>query len=344
LLACALLPVPGAAASAARDPTPLLAYYYIWFNATSWNRAKIDTPLVGRYSSDERSVMEQHIRWARQVGIDGFIVSWKSTPVLDRRLRTLIDVATRERFRLAIIYEGLDFQRRALPVAKVLSDLELFARSYARAAPFRLFEKPLVIWSGTWKYSARAIARVTARVRRSLLVLATEKQPGDYPRLARAVDGDAYYWSSADPLRTPGYESKLRRMSLAVHRGHGLWVAPAAPGFDARLVGGTMVVPRRGGETLRRSLDAAAGSAPDAVGLISWNEFSENSQIEPSASHGFESLRVVADVQNAQPPSTGDFDSSASPPTGAAYGLPLLGGFLAVLLGGGALAARRRRL
>ncbi len=32
----------------------------------------------------------------------------------------------------------------------------------------------------------------------------------------------------------------------------------AAPGFDARLVGGTSVVERRGGATLRAELDAAA--------------------------------------------------------------------------------------
>ena len=67
-------------------PDPLFAYYYIWFNASSWNRAKIDYPLLGRYSSDDRGVMRAHVAWAKQAGIDGFIVSWKSTPVLNRRL------------------------------------------------------------------------------------------------------------------------------------------------------------------------------------------------------------------------------------------------------------------
>src|SRR5215213_1398445 len=35
------------------NPIPILAYYYIWFDVKSWDRAKTDIPLLGRYSSDE---------------------------------------------------------------------------------------------------------------------------------------------------------------------------------------------------------------------------------------------------------------------------------------------------
>ena len=37
--------------------------------------------------------MRQHVRWAKRAGIDGFIVNWKSTPVLNRRLERLAEVA-----------------------------------------------------------------------------------------------------------------------------------------------------------------------------------------------------------------------------------------------------------
>lgn len=340
--ACAL--AGGApAADATPRPTPVFAYYYIWFTATSWNRAKTDFPLLGRYASDERSVMERQIAWARQAGIDGFIVSWKSTPVLNRRLQTLVDVATRQHFGLALIYQGLDFARQPLPAARVRADLELFARRWGSTPPFRSRGRPLAIWSGTWRFSPAQVAQVTAPLRSSLQVLASEKDPGRYASLAGSVDGDAYYWSSADPFRTPGYAAKLRRMSAAVHRSGGIWVAPAAPGFDARLIGGRKVVPRRGGATLRRSLDQATASSPDVVGLISWNEYSENSHVEPSRAHGFQELRVLADVLGAKAPNDADLDSSQSAPTGGQYGLPLLGGFVVVLLGGAALLSRRRR-
>jgi hypothetical protein len=43
---------------------------------------------------------------------------------------------------------------------------------------------------------------------------------------------------------------------------------PAAPGFDATLLGGSSVVRRSDGQTLRDRLNAATRSSPDAPGLI----------------------------------------------------------------------------
>ena len=86
---------------------------------------------------------------------------------------------------------------------------------------------------------------------------------------------------------------------------------PVAVGFDARLIGGTTVVERQDGETLRIEMDAAIDSSPDVIGLISWNEFSENSHIEPSLTHGNRYLQVLAEVRDASAPKVNDFDSSA---------------------------------
>ena len=80
------------ASSTGTSPIPTLAYYYIWFDSNSWNWAKVDYPL-GRYTSDDRAVMRQHVQWAKAAGISGFIVSWKSTDVLNRRLDQLAQVA-----------------------------------------------------------------------------------------------------------------------------------------------------------------------------------------------------------------------------------------------------------
>jgi hypothetical protein len=66
---------PVAARASASKPVPVLAYYYIWYDPGSWSRAKTDYPLLGRYSSDSRKVLEQHVRWAQSSGVDGFIVS-----------------------------------------------------------------------------------------------------------------------------------------------------------------------------------------------------------------------------------------------------------------------------
>ncbi len=46
------------------------------------------------------------------------------------------------------------------------------------------------------------------------------------------------------------------------------------------------------------------------LGLISWNEFSENSQIEPSQNYKSRSLEVLSEINHLSPPVIPEFDSS----------------------------------
>ena len=242
------------AARAAAPPDPLFAYYYIWFNAGSWNRAKTDYPVMGRYSSDDRDVMRQQVRWAKRAGIDGFIVSWKSTPVLNRRLERLAEVAAAERFKLLVIYQGLDFEREPLPAARVGHDIDFFARRYAQGQAFGVFEKPLVIWSGTWRFSRAEIAGVTRDARRSLLLLASE----------RNVDG----------YRACGRPRRRKRLLLGFRRSIDLSRLPGEVGRDGRRdpckrrpvdrSGGAGVRRQARGRNERRRA-AGRGDPPDAA-------------------------------------------------------------------------------
>jgi hypothetical protein len=208
-----------------------------------------------------------------------------------------------------------------LPAERIAADLDYFIAHYQDHPAFNQYPRPIVIWSGTWEFSQSDIANVTEDRRAQLLILASEKNLAGYQRLADWVDGNAYYWSSVNPDTNPTYATKLAEMSVAVHEQQGLWIAPAAPGFDARLVGGTTVVERKDGDTLRVEMNVALQSTPDLIGLISWNEFSENSHIEPSEKFGDRYLTVLADLRAAPAPAVGEFDSSA--PEGAVVGLTL---------------------
>ena len=293
------------------DDPYILAHYYIWFDATSWNRAKTDFPALGRYSSDEENTIRRHIEMAKEAGIDGFIVSWKSSAALDSRLEKLVAIAEDLDFKLAITYQGLDFNRDPLPVDRIQDDLNLFTEEFAPSPAFDLFEHPLVILTGTWEFTDGHLAQITDARGEDLLILASEKSIDGYRRVAPFVDGNLYYWSSVNPETNPDYPLKLQQMGDAVREDGGIWIAPAAPGFDARLVGGTQVVERREGETLRSEWQGALSSLPAAVGIISWNEFSENTHIEPSLENGSAALNVVADLTGSPRPSAVDFDSSA---------------------------------
>jgi len=313
-----------------QDPVPMMAYYYIWYNVESWNRAKSDYPILGLYSSDDRSVMEQHVQWAKEAGIDGFIVSWKSTQTLNRRLEQLMDVAEEHNFHLWIIYQGLDFERHPLPIQRIDHDLDYFVASYANHAAFRMYDKPVIIWSGTWEFSPQQISSITSGFRHQLYILASERNADDYLQIADSVDGNAYYWSSVNPLTFPTYQEKLSEMGAAIHDHGGLWIAPAAPGFDARLVGGERVIERNDGQTLQLEVNAALRSSPDAIGLISWNEFSENSHVEPSQNYGTQALDMLGDRRLTNVPGIQEFDSSAPGTTSfnTSYNLIVMGGML----------------
>jgi len=328
------------------DPIPTLAYYYIWYTTGSWDRAKKDYPLLGRYSSNDVSVMRQQILWAKAAGIDGFIVSWKSTDVLNSRLEQLVEIAEQEDFKLAIIYQGLDFNRNPLPVSQVASDLDYFIQHFAGRKPFDLFAKPLVIWSGTWMFSADQVAQVTRSRRSSLLILASERNVAGLQRLAGLVDGDAYYWSSVNPDTFDGYQDKLTQMSAVIHQEDGLWIAPAAPGFDATQIGGVTIVDRKNGDTFRTQINTALASSPDALGIISWNEFSENSYIEPSQLYGFQDLDILSEINHMPPLDIGSFDSSdpaqTYPEVPPASKLIAIGGISVLILAGVIVIARRR--
>ncbi len=154
------------------------------------------------------------------------------------------------------------------------------------------YDRPIIIWTGTDKYSVADVQSVRSALGSSAYLLAASKQVDSYERIANVVDGEAYYWSSANP-DSPATSAKLLAMSKAVHAHGGLWFAPAASGFDGRTLGGSRVVDRRDGQTLVHSLNNAFATSPDGIGLISWNEWSENTYIEPGHKYGDREIKVL---------------------------------------------------
>ena len=304
---------PPAASAPGNTPIPVYAYLYQWFNASSWDRAKQDFPLAGRYSSDDAHVLRDQVGQAKGAGIDGFLTSWKSTDSLNRRLDLLVRIAHSENLDLGVVYEALDFSRHPLPVATVQHDLLYLVDRWGTSLTSRYYGRPVIIWTGTDQYTTAEVHAVKAALgNRAYLLAASRSVPG-YERVAEIVDGEAYYWSSSDPASS-ATTAKLNAFSQAVHAHHGLWFAPAASGYDGRSLGGTRVIGRDNGRTLVKSLDNAFASSPNAVAVISWNEWSENTYIEPGEKYGDRELMALKDYLLARgqsiPPGLSGADSS----------------------------------
>ncbi len=61
----------------------IFAYYYLWYHGLEerrWPTFNRDyPPALGFYRSDDSRVIYQHLLWATQYGIDGFLVEWFGT-------------------------------------------------------------------------------------------------------------------------------------------------------------------------------------------------------------------------------------------------------------------------
>lgn len=263
------------------------------------------------YSQDDPGFIEADVREAAAAGLAGFAVNWigtgtpaqsPSSNVYSHRLQAMVDAVHK------VNAEGIPFKlwlslkasASVLPPQAIANDLGYFARMYGDDPAFdhSAGGRPTVIWNGSRKYAATTLRDISGAYRPRLRILGDETSwTADR---APYLDGDAYYWSSQDPYGNPQSFDQLRALAAAV-RGSGrnpdgsakAWIAPLAPGYDKQLSGGNSCVPRRGGETLRRLFAGNRATAPEAWALISWNEISEGTYIDPMTRYGRQDLDVV---------------------------------------------------
>jgi hypothetical protein len=300
---CAAAPSPSASASRsspAPSTAPVFAYYYMWMQGSYWSTNKLDHPVQpfpGNYNSMGPAVINWQIAQAKAAGITGFLVSWKDNATYRKILPEVEAAATAANFKLVLFYESINAAKQPVSVSIVAADYKYFVATYAsNPAWYTINGKVVTAWDGTQKYSSASVASVTSPVRSRVLVLSTGNNVVEYQRLAAVTDGDAYYWSSNNPATSPQSGAKLASMGAAVHQRNGVWISPFAPGFNATLIGGHLIVPRNNGDTLKSEYALAAASSPDILGLISWNEWTENTYVEPSVNFGSTYLNVLKGI------------------------------------------------
>jgi len=282
------LPLPGALDASGCNPTVSYAGATI-----------VDVPAEGLYDQDQAATFDLHIREAAAAGITGFVVSWQGTGQApqapsssgyDRRLDLLVSRVDRYNathatpFRLVL---GLAaFGNYARSATQVNNDLTYFRSRYAGDPAFRnrYSSRPLVMILDSRKFAASTIAAVS-RAQRSALFLVGDETSTSWQRDAAWLDGTSYYWSSQNPFANPQSGKQVASLAAQVRADGKAWFAPFNGGFDTQLVGGSTCVPRKV-STLDAVWKLNAPSRPDGWFGISWNEFVENTFLEPSRAFG----------------------------------------------------------
>jgi hypothetical protein len=330
------------------DPTPeseLLvgAHYYLWFPSRfadgNYLRARLSPaqrPLLGEYSSASRAVVERHIGWAREYGIDFFTLDWwPSAPERNALIgQVFLSARNINDIRFCVFYELWDLgydQATGLTVfdgaavERFLSDMDQIASLYfAHPRYLRIAGRPVVVFYVT-RTAVGRFAEAMTRFRSNMARrgtnpfvigdeifwevageddgdITTEPQPG---RIALFDAVTAYNLYHAARTEHAGYGAATGIVvdSLALYERYRA-AAPdtpviplAMPGYNdrgVRLEHDHFVIPRewnRGAgegslfaEWLERFTLPQVDARLPMLLVTSWNEWSEDTAIEPAAS------------------------------------------------------------
>jgi Glycosyl hydrolase family 99 len=284
-------------------PRLVLAFYYPWYTPDTWSDPQlVDRPLR-LYSTDAQPDVNATAVMARAAGIDAWVVSWQGLSgdgFNDRRMRIALEAASAAGMRACVYTETyvanptFDPTRGVDPRSLLEWLTDIVDRYGSHPAYLRVDGRPVIF---TYAASLLPMAdwiEVMARLRssgRNPLIV------GDFARslLLEPFDGEYQYsnvFSSGGVLGDLLRAESLRVRTLNLLRPgdrRRLWVASVTPGFDdshLRDRATPRIVERANGAVYDDQWSSAIGTGADWIVVTSWNEWWENTEIEPGARYG----------------------------------------------------------
>jgi hypothetical protein len=282
------------------------AYYYPWYSMSSWSSTELkDTPLYP-YSSNDTVAIARQIDQAQSGGVDGFLCSWwgPDNTYDDNNLKLLCKMAQKKNFSVGILFETMN---DTLPrdSAQIISWLTYYITTYrSYPAIFKINNNPLVMpWCSnliplsTWKY---IFSQLHAQG-----LDATVLEDGSSMDYLTQFYGMACYSNVFDknvlsdestPSKNARYYAVLADTPLTPK----LYMATAQPGYDETLIPGRTgrYQSRDSGAFYSGMFNAALQSNPNWIVISTWNEFWENTYVEPSVLYGNLYMQITLQYSN----------------------------------------------
>jgi Glycosyl hydrolase family 71 len=276
-------------------PPPLvLAFFYPWYQHFNWASEKLlDQPLF-LYSTEFPDEVARSLGEARNAGLDGVIVSWRGdTDWNDRRLQIVFDQAQTLGLKVSILIEtllatdGPEGTVKPFSADKMRMWLEKAYDVYGRQpAMLKTRGRPVVFVYVADAFTPeewRTMARSLEGSGRHMFLMADSLDPA----FLESFGGAFSYGSIPPPDLERFYSDKaLRTQSYNLIYGGERRVdaATVSPGYNDSHLDRvtTQVVDRANGALYEVRWQAAIAAQPDWILVTSWNEFWENTHIEPS--------------------------------------------------------------
>lgn len=301
------------------EPTLVGVDYFAWYGkgagSAHWNdnlaygvvRQK---PILGYYSSDSGEVIREHLKMLQAAGADFIAVNIhvEETGVKQYEL------AVAERIAQIIEEDGSPI-KLCVQICPYVNSLEVFGAAITeirdclvkRSAYFTWQGKPVafVFWTGSFDGEAAAAQLIRLKLPEFQLIASSLRlydQSGEMGKTFGLFDG----WSLFSPLETVADTDRWKDL-VSVYQEYpagakSIRVFTCSPGYDdrdlqdpARSANRRRLIEREEGELFRSMLALAAqlDPPPHFVKISTFNEFHENSHIEPTLEIGARYMEIL---------------------------------------------------
>ncbi|MGH7741519.1 MAG: endo-1,3-alpha-glucanase family glycosylhydrolase [Candidatus Eiseniibacteriota bacterium] len=271
-------------------------------------------PLIGPYDSRDPDVTEYHALLMKVAGIDGAIVDWNGYsslydyPLGNIATLGIFNALSAAGLRFAICYEDQSIAQQinngritpAQAVGQAQFDMQYIIDHWSnKPAYLTLDGKPVLLNFGPQYFYAEAD---WASI---LSVYSGGAQ--FYPlndRLGTVAAGAFPWppmWLTGGGVLTPEMQNSYLDNFHSIAASWPSFVSGAWPGFydiyqEAGVQPSYGFLDARGGLTFSETTDRALAASPEIIQLVTWNDFGEGTNIEPTQEFGFQYLEHVQDV------------------------------------------------
>ncbi len=305
-----------------RPRKEVLAFYYGWYGTKARSGRDIhwlnpdpanqhiadspDYPVGGPYDSLDPAIIARQMAQIKNAGITGLIVSWwGQTDRTNTQLRLLLDAAGAQGLKVTAYVE------QVATAEDVAVDTLYLHQTYTRhPAWLRLDNKPVIMYFDRLMQNIgldgwhKAHALIEKQAPDALRFIGTANTLQEIETRKSSFDGlhiysqqfeDAKFRFIPALWRTKYYNSWVKAQS-----GAKVTTATILPGFDDRLQpdrkGKRPIIKREDGKPFRDLWKAAIAAKPDWILIVSFNEWHEASQIEPSTAFGMRELDTCREM------------------------------------------------
>jgi glycoprotein endo-alpha-1,2-mannosidase len=282
-------------------PKKVCAFYYpwygnpkgptgYWFHWDPYNHyASTDTPLLRYYDSLSDTVVQQHMEWAQEYGIDVFISSWWGIDSFeDTALELILETALEYGIEITVYLEASGTAQNASEEKRpdiFAGELNHILETYGHHPAFFKQDGIPVIFVYGFPLGLISLENwedVFHQVTSEALFIADTFDPEALnifdgchtynPVTLSEEDTDRMYWTA----------------SIQAYYYGKIFAATVVPGYDDRIIRYPGIyVPRENGAFYESRWNVATSNSPHWILITSWNEWHEGTEIEPSLEYGF---------------------------------------------------------